>query len=74
MPVPGGEMTGYLRIQPHPRGAHVEVHQIVDTPAQAEFMERAWAMVLGRLQAGVVRSSYLAEPMARRLVRPKRHG
>ena len=63
VPVPGGEMTGYLRIQPHPQGAHVEVHQIVDTPAQAEFMERAWAMVLGRLQAGVVRAVDPGEPM-----------
>ena len=41
VPVPGGEMTGYLRIRPHPAGARVEVHQIVDTPAQAEFMEGA---------------------------------
>jgi hypothetical protein len=30
------------------------VHQIVDTAAQAEFMEGAWALVLGRLKAGVV--------------------
>jgi DNA-binding transcriptional ArsR family regulator/uncharacterized protein YndB with AHSA1/START domain len=72
VPVPGGEMTGYLRIQPHPRGAQVEVHQIVDSPAQAEFMERAWAMVLGRLQAGVVRASDPGEPMPSRPARPKR--
>ena len=63
VPVPGGEMTGYLRIHPHPQGACVEVHQIVDTPAQAEFMERAWAMVLGRLRAGVVRASDPDSPM-----------
>ena len=43
VPVPGGEMTGYLRIQPAPPGAHVEVHQLVDTAAQAEFMAGAWA-------------------------------
>ena len=72
VPVPGGEMTGYLRIQPHPQGAYVEVHQIVDTPAQAEFMERAWAMVLGRLQAGVVRASDPDAPMPLRPARPKR--
>ena len=57
VPVPGGEMTGYLRIQPHGHGSHVEVHQLVDTPAQATFMEGAWAMVLGRLKAGVTRAS-----------------
>ena len=72
VPVPGGEMTGYLRIRPHPQGTHVEVHQIVDTPAQAEFMERAWAMVLGRLQAGVVQAVDPTSPMPARPGRPKR--
>jgi DNA-binding transcriptional ArsR family regulator len=74
VPVPGGEMTGYLRIWPHPQGARVEVHQIVDTAAQAEFMEGAWAMVLGRLRAGVVRASDLGEPVPPRPGRPKRRG
>jgi len=72
VPVPGGEMTGYLRIRPHPQGAHVEVHQVVDTPAQAEFMERAWAMVLGRLRAGVVHATDPDAPMPLRSARPKR--
>jgi DNA-binding transcriptional ArsR family regulator/uncharacterized protein YndB with AHSA1/START domain len=72
VPVPGGEMTGYLRIQPHPKGARVEVHQIVDTAAQAEFMERAWALVLGRLKAGIVRASDPRLPMPPRPARPKR--
>jgi DNA-binding transcriptional ArsR family regulator/uncharacterized protein YndB with AHSA1/START domain len=71
IPVPGGEMTGYLRIQPRPDGAHVEVHQLVDTPAQAEFMERAWATVLGRLKAGVTRASDPAQPMSLRPARAK---
>jgi len=95
IPVPGGEMTGYLRIQPRGQephasrgpgvdqephvgqepqvgqGAHVEVHQLVDTPAQAAFMEGAWAMVLGRLKAGVARASIPAEPMPPRPARPK---
>ena len=71
IPVPGGEMTGYLRIQPRPDGAHVEVHQLVDTPAQAEFMERAWATVLGRLKAGVTRASDPAQPMPLRPARAK---
>ena len=71
IPVPGGEMTGYLRIQPRPDGAHVEVHQLVDTPAQAEFMEQAWAMVLGRLKAGVIRASDPSQPIPLRPARPK---
>jgi DNA-binding transcriptional ArsR family regulator/uncharacterized protein YndB with AHSA1/START domain len=71
VPVPGGEMTGYLRIQPRGSGSHVEVHQLVDTPAQARFMEGAWAMVLGRLKAGVTRAANPAEPMPARPARPK---
>jgi uncharacterized protein YndB with AHSA1/START domain/DNA-binding transcriptional ArsR family regulator len=60
VPVPGGEMTGYLRVRPSSSaagGAHVEVHQLVDTPEQAGFMEIAWRMVLGRLKEGVVAAS-----------------
>ena len=71
VPVPGGEMTGYLRVQPRGRGSRVEVHQLVDTPAQAAFMEGAWALVLGRLKAGVARASNPAEPMPSRPARPK---
>ncbi len=54
IPVPGGEMTGYLRIRPRDGGAHVEVHQLVDSQAQADFMQACWSLVLGRLAAGVV--------------------
>jgi DNA-binding transcriptional ArsR family regulator/uncharacterized protein YndB with AHSA1/START domain len=72
VPVPGGEMTGYLRIQPNGPGSHVEVHQLVDSPAQATFMEGAWAMVLGRLKSGVTRASDPAQPMGPRPTRPKR--
>jgi len=71
VPVPGGEMTCYLRIQPHADGARVEVHQLVQTAAQADFMEKAWAMVLGRLKAGVVRASDPNAPMPPRPARPK---
>lgn len=74
VPVPGGEMTGYLRIRPHPPGAHVEVHQLVDTPAQAEFMAGAWALVLGRLAANVVQACDRSVPMPPRPARPKRSG
>ena len=71
VPVPGGEMTGYLRILPQARGARVEVHQIVDTPAQAQFMQEAWALVLGRLRAGVARASDPEAAVPPRAPRPK---
>ena len=47
------------------------MHQLVDSPAQATFMEGAWAMVLGRLKSGVTRASDPAEPMPFRPSRPK---
>jgi len=71
IPVPGGEMTGYLRIHPHPDGARVEVHQLVETAAEAEFMEGAWGFVLGRLKAGVVRASDPGQAVPNRPSRPK---
>ena len=75
IPVPGGELTAYLRIRPAAGGgAHVEVHQLVDTPTQAEFMQGAWAVALGRLAAGVARASDPAAAMDPRPWRPKRHG
>jgi uncharacterized protein YndB with AHSA1/START domain len=72
VPVPGGEMTGYLRVQPRGASAHVEVHQLVDTAAHAAFMEAAWTLVLGRLKAGVVAASDLSSPVAPRTRRTKR--
>jgi DNA-binding transcriptional ArsR family regulator len=72
VPVPGRPLTGYLRVSPAPRnGARVEVHQLVDTPQQAEFMEGAWAMVLGRLKKGVATASNPKARAARRAPRPK---
>ena len=73
VPVPGGEMTGYLRVRPGGScgGAQVEVHQLVDTAEQAAFMEVAWTMVLGRLKEGVVAATG-SGTMARRASRPKR--
>jgi uncharacterized protein YndB with AHSA1/START domain/DNA-binding transcriptional ArsR family regulator len=74
VPVPGGEMTGYLRVTKSTGtagGAHVEVHQLVDTPQQAGFMEIAWRMVLGRLKEGVVVAS-APGTMSVRPSRPKR--
>jgi DNA-binding transcriptional ArsR family regulator len=74
VPVPGGELVGYLRVRPAPPGgAHVEVHQLVESLRQAEFMEAAWGMVLGRLKAGVVAASDPAAPVPPRKRRSKRH-
>jgi DNA-binding transcriptional ArsR family regulator len=53
VPVPGRPLIGYLRIGGAPDGgggSRVEVHQLVETPEQAAFMESAWGMVLGRLR------------------------
>jgi DNA-binding transcriptional ArsR family regulator len=73
-PVPGQELTGYLRVRTRkPRGAHVEVHQLVSDAQQAQLMEAAWKTVLGRLKAGVVNASKPGAVMAARLPRAKRH-
>ena len=57
VPVPGESRTGYLRVSPRPGGARVEVHQLVDSAQQADFMEAAWGMVLGRLRSAVAAAS-----------------
>src|SRR4051794_21330564 len=44
VPLPGGEMTGYLRVQRRRRGARVEVNQLVDDARAARFMEAAWSV------------------------------
>ena len=72
VPVPGGEMTAYLRFAPLESGCRVEAQQLVDSDAQAEFMEVAWAMVLGRCKAGVVAASNPEIATPPRRPRPKR--
>ncbi len=72
VPVPGREMLGYLRIGALGSGAHVEVHQLVESRAQAEFMESAWSLVLRRLKAGIVAASDATAPAVRRRSRSKR--
>jgi DNA-binding transcriptional ArsR family regulator len=74
IPVPGGELTGYLRVHASGTGSRVEVQQLVENPAQASFMEAAWKMVLGRLKVGVVDASSKELPMRRRARRPKSRG
>jgi uncharacterized protein YndB with AHSA1/START domain len=53
VPVPGRPLTGYLRVSSTGAGSRVDVHQLVDTPEQAVFMEAAWGMVLGRLRSNL---------------------
>jgi DNA-binding transcriptional ArsR family regulator len=72
VPVPGGEMTAYLRVSTHGRGSHVEVHQLVEDAKEAEFMEAAWSFVLGRLKSGVVGALDPDAAMPGRLRRAKK--
>jgi DNA-binding transcriptional ArsR family regulator len=73
VPVPGGEMPGYIRFHPLAGGGtRIEVQQLVDTAAQAEFMEVAWTMVLGRCKAGIIAATTASAPVKTRRPRPKR--
>ena len=49
VPVPGDEHRANAHLGETPDGCLVEVNQLVDTPAQATYMQDAWRMVLGRL-------------------------
>lgn len=72
VPVPGRELLGYLRVHKRDRsGAHVEVHQLADTASQAEFMDAAWTLVLGRLKERVADASKPGVEMPRRPSRSK---
>jgi DNA-binding transcriptional ArsR family regulator/uncharacterized protein YndB with AHSA1/START domain len=74
VPVPGRELVGYLRVEPAAKGgggARVEVHQLVEDATEAAFMEVAWGLVLGRLQAGVVAASEGSATLPKRRRRPK---
>jgi DNA-binding transcriptional ArsR family regulator len=73
VPVPGQPRTGYLRVFPvGRRRSRVEVHQLVESAEQAEFMEAAWGMVLGRFTRGVVAASKPSASARPRPPRPKR--
>ena len=71
IPIPGGGMVGYMRFAPIERGCHVEVHQLLESPDHAAFLESAWTMVLGRCKAGVVAACDPGHPATRRRRRPK---
>ena len=71
IPIPGGGMVGYMRFTNAERGCHVEVHQLIDSPEHAEYIEIAWTLVLGRLKAGVVAASDERAATLPRARRPK---
>jgi DNA-binding transcriptional ArsR family regulator len=48
IPLPGRGLIAYLRVHPTRRGSRVEIQQLADDAAQAEFLTAAWSMVLGR--------------------------
>ncbi len=73
VPVPGGEMVAYMRfVAVSERRARVDVHQLVDSAAHAEFMEIAWSMVLGRAAQGIRAALDPRTPRVVRSPRPKR--
>jgi uncharacterized protein YndB with AHSA1/START domain len=72
IPVPGAALPAYIRFAPDGRGCRVEVDQIVESRVQAQFMETAWTLVLGRLKVGVAAASDREAVVARRASRPKR--
>ncbi len=72
IPLPLGQLVTYLRVTQRPPGARVEVHQLVDDTAQAQFMEAAWSMVLGRFKAGVAAAIDAQRTVPPRVQRPKR--
>jgi len=71
IPLPGRELTAYWRASATESGCRVEVHQLVDDAGQAQFMQAAWTMVLGRLVEGLP-AALADQPAAPRPARPKR--
>jgi DNA-binding transcriptional ArsR family regulator/uncharacterized protein YndB with AHSA1/START domain len=51
VPVPGQQLTAYLRITASETGARVQVHQLAGSDVEASFLTTAWEMVLGRFAA-----------------------
>ncbi len=49
VPLPGRELTAYVRFTRRKNGTRVEVYQLVSTADQGEFMHIAWGYMLGRL-------------------------
>ena len=52
VPVPGNELSAYLRFTPEQRSTRVDLHQIVNSEQQVDFMRRAWSIVFTRFNNG----------------------
>jgi len=72
VPVPGSELITYVRFEPVDAGCRVIVHQLAADREQADFLDTAWSMVLGRLRAGLAEALEAMSPAPRRAPRPKR--
>jgi ArsR family transcriptional regulator len=72
VPIPGRQLTAYLRITPSGRGARVEVHQLADNDMQASFLTAAWEMVLGRFAAAHPSAASRHRAPQTRAKRPKK--
>jgi uncharacterized protein YndB with AHSA1/START domain len=72
VPVPGSELVSYVRFHAEEAGCRVVVHQLAADREQADFLEVAWALVLGRLKEGLPDAIARGDPPRRRATRPKR--
>ena len=50
VPVPGAGQRAYPEITPRPGGCHLELHQFVRSETEAQYMERAWGVMLARFR------------------------
>ncbi|MCC6246039.1 MAG: metalloregulator ArsR/SmtB family transcription factor [Gemmatimonadaceae bacterium] len=50
VPVPGDTRHAYLHFTPRTDGVQLTLHQLVRSPEEAAYMERAWGLVLGRFR------------------------
>jgi uncharacterized protein YndB with AHSA1/START domain len=71
VPVPGSEVVTYVRFEPVGPHCRVTVHQFAADDRQAEFLDSAWSMVLGRMRAGLS-DAVRAGAAPPRPARPKR--
>lgn len=72
VPVPGSELVTYVRFEPADSGCRVIVDQLAADAEQAEFLDNAWSMVLGRMRAGLTDALQPERSTRRRAPRPKR--
>ena len=64
--------ASYLRIFEAPLGSRIEVHQLADDPGQAEFLDAAWSMVLGRFREAYADGALAPVPARTRRAKRRR--